>query len=78
VILSGNMFNDLPDVPYVLTMDVIDKPDRLEVELPDGSRIAYTRLRHVQKARLGAVVGEVSTELMSDVNTKLFLVIATS
>jgi hypothetical protein len=77
LIYSGNMFNELPDVPYVITMEVAVKPDPMEVELPDGLRMAYTRLDHVPKSLLGDMIGEVPGELMERINTRLFMVITT-
>ncbi len=77
LIYSGNMFNELPDVPYVITMEVAVKPDPMEVELPDGLRVAYTRLDHVPKSLLGDMIGEVPGELMERINTRLFMVITT-
>lgn len=77
MIYSGNMFNDLPDVPYVITMDIRNAPDVLDVPLPNGSRVCYTRIDHTSKAVLGENVGEVSAELMSKVNTNHFMVIST-
>jgi hypothetical protein len=77
LIYSGNMFNELPDVPYVITMEVVVKPDPMEVELPDGLRVAYTRLDHVPKSLLGDLVREVPGELMERINTRLFMVITT-
>jgi len=77
LVYSGNMFNELPDVPYVITMEVAVKPDPMDVELPDGSRVAYTRLDHVPKSLLGEMIGEVPGELMTRINTRLFMVITT-
>lgn len=77
LIYSGNMFNELPDVPYVITMEVIAEPDPMDVALPDGLRVAYTRLDHVPKSALGDMVGEASGELMERINTRLFMVITT-
>ncbi|MGH3913269.1 MAG: hypothetical protein ACRDTC_07655 [Pseudonocardiaceae bacterium] len=77
LIYSGNMFNELPDVPYVITMEVAVEPDPMEVELPDGLRVAYTRLDNVPKSLLGDVIGEVPGELMERINTRLFMVITT-
>ncbi|MGH3919134.1 MAG: hypothetical protein ACRDSG_08870 [Pseudonocardiaceae bacterium] len=77
LIYSGNMFNELPDVPYVITMEVADQPDPLDVELPDGLRVAYTRLDHVPKSLLGEMIGEAPGALMERINTRLFMVITT-
>ncbi len=77
LIYSGNMFNELPDVPYVITMEVAVEPDPMEVKLPDGLRVAYTRLDHVPKSLLDNVIGEVPGELMERINTRLFMVITT-
>jgi hypothetical protein len=77
LIYSGNMFNELPDVPYVITMEVAIEPDPMEVELPDGLRVAYTRLDHVPKSLLDIPIGEVPGELMERINTRLFMVITT-
>lgn len=77
LIYSGNMFNELPNVPYVITMEVAAEPDPMEVQLPDGLRVAYTRLDHVPKSLLGNVIGEVPGELMERINTRLFMVINT-
>jgi mRNA-degrading endonuclease toxin of MazEF toxin-antitoxin module len=77
LIYSGNMFNELPDVPYVITMEVAVEPDPMELELPDGSRVAYTRLDHVPKSLLDNLIGEVPGELMERINTRLFMVITT-
>ncbi len=77
LIYSGNMFNELPDVPYVITMEVADQPDPLDVELPDGLRVAYTRLDHVPKSLLGEMTGEAPGALMERINTRLFMVITT-
>ncbi|MGH3695494.1 MAG: hypothetical protein ACRDRX_16160 [Pseudonocardiaceae bacterium] len=77
LIYSGNMFNELPDVPYVITMEITDQPDPLDVELPDRLRVAYTRLDHVPKSVLGELIGEVAGELMERINTRLFMVITT-
>ncbi|MFD8493812.1 hypothetical protein [Amycolatopsis sp. NPDC059657] len=77
LIYSGNMFNDLPDVPYVLTMEVSTRRDPMDVELPDGNRVAYTRLDRVPKSALGDLVGEVSAELLETINTRLFMVLTT-
>jgi mRNA-degrading endonuclease toxin of MazEF toxin-antitoxin module len=71
LIHSGDMFNELPDVPYVITMEVAVEPDPMAVELPDGSRVAYTRLDHVPKSLLGEMTGEVPGELMARTNTRL-------
>ncbi|MGH3815427.1 MAG: hypothetical protein ACRDUV_23750 [Pseudonocardiaceae bacterium] len=77
LVYSGNMFNELPDVPYVITMEVVAEPDPMDVALPDGLRVAYTRLDHVPKSLLGDMVGEASGELMERINTRLFMVITT-
>ncbi|MGQ0716418.1 MAG: type II toxin-antitoxin system PemK/MazF family toxin [Pseudonocardiales bacterium] len=77
LIYSGNMFNELPDLPYVITMEVTVEPDPMEVELPDGLRVAYTRLDHVPKSLLGDMIGEVPGELMERINTRLSMVITT-
>jgi hypothetical protein len=77
LIYSGNMFNELPDVPYVITMDVVDDPDPMDVELPDGLRVAYTRLDHAPKTALSEMINEVPGELMERINNRLFMVIAT-
>lgn len=77
LIYSGNMFNELSDVPYVITMEVSAEPDPMDVELPDGLRVAYTRLDHVPKSLLGDMIGEAPGELMERVNTRLFMVITT-
>lgn len=77
LIYSGNMFNDLPDVAYVITMEVADKPGPLDIELPDGTRVSYTRLNNLPKALLGEVVAEVPADLMEIINTRLFMVITT-
>lgn len=77
LIYSGNMFNELPDVPYVITMEVAAEPEPMDLELPDGSRVAYTRLDHVPKSVLGETVAEVTGELMGQINTRLFMVITT-
>lgn len=76
LIYSGNMFNELPDVPYVITMEVAAEPDPMEVELPDGLRVAYTHLDHVPKHLLGDMIGEVSGALRSGL-TPGFMVITT-
>ncbi len=49
----------------------------MDVELPDGSRVTYTRLDHVPKSLLGEMIGEVPGELMARINTRLFMVITT-
>ncbi len=77
LIYSGNMFNELPDVPYVITMEVAVEPAPMEVELPEGLRVAYTRLDHVPKSLLDNMIGEVPGELMERINTRLFMVITT-
>lgn len=77
LIYSGNMFNELPDVPYVITMEVTGEPGPLDVELPDGLRVAYTRPDHVPKSLLGDMIEEVPGELMERINTRLFMVITT-
>ncbi|MGH3992397.1 MAG: hypothetical protein ACRDSN_08025, partial [Pseudonocardiaceae bacterium] len=77
LVYSGNMINELPDVPYVITMDIVTQPDPLDLELPDGSRVAYTRLDNVPKAMFAEQVGQVPSDLMERVNTRLFMVITT-
>jgi len=77
VIYSGNMLNDIPG-EHVITMDVVDQTEALCVEVSDNSWIRYTWLDHFANEELGEVVGEVSEDLMSTVNTRLFMVIATS
>ncbi|WP_158885467.1 hypothetical protein [Amycolatopsis anabasis] len=77
LIYSGDMFNDLDDVPYVITMEIVDRPEPLEITSPDGLRIAYTRLDHVPKRTLREQVAELPREVMETLNTRLFMVIAT-
>lgn len=77
LVYSGDMFNDLPDVSYVITMEVVDKPGPLDVELPDGSRVSYTRLNNVPKSLLGELVAEIPADLMEVINARLFMVITT-
>jgi hypothetical protein len=77
LIYSGTMFNELPDVPYVITMEVGVGPDPMDVELPDELRVAYTRLDHVPKSALDEMITEVPGELMERINTRLFMVITT-
>jgi hypothetical protein len=77
LIYSGNMFNELPDVPYVITMEVVVDPDPMDVALPDGLRVAYTRLDHVPKSALDEMIAKVPDELMERINTRLFMVITT-
>lgn len=78
LIYSGNMFNDLPDVPYVITMEVVDRPEPMDLALPDGSRVVYTWLDHIPKAVLAAQVGEVDADVMATVNNRLFMVLTTN
>ncbi|HET6503065.1 MAG TPA: hypothetical protein VFG87_20110 [Amycolatopsis sp.] len=78
LIYSGDMFNELADVPYVITMEVVDRAGPLEVIAAGGTRIAYTRLDHVPKACLTTHLGEVSAAVMETVNRCLFMVIATN
>ncbi len=78
LVYSGDMFNDLDAVPYVITMDVVATPDPLTVTTPEGLHISYTRLDHVPKASLDQQVGEISTQLLETVNTRLFMVLTTS
>lgn len=54
-------------------MEVAIEPDPMEVELPDGLRVAYTRLDHVPKSLLDNLMGEVPGELMERLNTRLFM-----
>lgn len=77
LIYSGDMFNDLTGVPYVITMDVVDSPDPLTVTTDDGRHISYTRLDHVPKASLAECFGELPAALMETVNTRLFMVLTT-
>jgi hypothetical protein len=77
LVYSGNMFNELPNEPYVITMDVTDGPVRMGIELPDGYRVAYTRLDHIPKVLLADTVGEVSPATMESINTRLFMVLTT-
>ncbi|GLY68245.1 hypothetical protein [Amycolatopsis taiwanensis] len=78
LVYSGDMFNDLADVPYVITMEVVDRANPLEVVATDGMRIAYTRLDHVPKGCLAEQLGEVSASVMETINRRLFLVITTN
>lgn len=78
LVYSGNMFNDLDSVPYVITMDLVGAPDPLTVTTPEGLHISYTRLDHVPKASLGEPFGEISVQLLETVNTRLFMVLTTS
>ena len=78
LIYSGDMFNDLADVPYVITMEVVDHANPLEVVTTNGARIAYTRLDHVPKRSLTEHVGDVSGSVMETINRRLFMVITTN
>lgn len=78
LIYSGNMFNDLADVPYVITMEVVDRAHPLEVVAAEGTRIAYTRLDHVPKRSFADHLGDVSDAVMETINRRLFMVITTS
>lgn len=78
LVYSGDMFNDLEGVPYVITMDVVDVPDPLSVTTPGGLHIAYTRLDHVPKSALGELLGRIDAPLLATVNTRLFMVLTTS
>lgn len=71
------MLNDIPD-EHVVTMDVVDQVQPLCVEISEKSWIRYTWLDHFAEEELGEVVGEVPDDLMSTVNTRLFMVIATN
>jgi hypothetical protein len=77
LVYSGDMFNDLPDLPYVITMEIGDEPEPMDLPLPDGSRVAYTRLNHVPKQLLGEHIGDISHEVMERINTRLFMVLTT-
>ncbi|KAA9155030.1 hypothetical protein FPZ12_030680 [Amycolatopsis acidicola] len=78
LVYSGDMFNELGSVPYVITMEVVAEPDPLTVTTEDGVHISYTRLDHVPKSALAERVGEIPAELLQTVNTRLFLVLTTS
>lgn len=78
LVYSGDMFNDLDAVPYVITMDIVDTPDPLTVTTPEGLHISYTRLDHVPKTSLGEPFGQISVQLLETVNTRLFMVLTTS
>lgn len=77
VIYSGNMLNEIPD-EHIITMDVVDAPATLSVALAREGYVRYTWLRHRPRDELGEQVGEVDDELMSKVNTQLFMVISTN
>ncbi|MGH3466433.1 MAG: hypothetical protein ACRDQF_01720 [Thermocrispum sp.] len=77
VVYSGNMLNDIPD-EHVITMDVVDVAGPLSVQLPAGGAIRFTWLGHERQEHLVEHVGDVPTDLMSTVNTRLFMVISTS
>ncbi|TVT55767.1 hypothetical protein FNH05_09070 [Amycolatopsis rhizosphaerae] len=78
LIYSGDMFNDLTGVPYVITMEVVDTPDPLTVTTIEGRHISYTRLDHTPKASLVDCLGEVTTGEIQTLNTRLFMVLTTS
>lgn len=78
LVYSGDMFNELADVPYVITMEVVEGDNPLEVVAAAGMRIAYTRLDHVPKGCLAEQLGEVSTSVLETINRRLFMVITTS
>lgn len=78
LVYSGDMFNDLDAVPYVITMDIVGTPDPLTVTTPKGLHISYTRLDHVPKSTLDEQFGEISVQLLETVNTRLFMVLTTS
>ncbi|HVV10760.1 hypothetical protein [Amycolatopsis sp.] len=78
LIYSGDMFNELESVPYVITMDVVAEPDPLTVTTYSGVHISYTRLDHVPKGALSDHFGTIPAELLATVNTRLFLVLTTS
>lgn len=71
------MLNDIPD-EHVITMEVVNAPVMLSVAIPGKGHVRYTWLRHRPRGELGEQVGEVDPELMSTVNTKLFMVISTN
>lgn len=78
LVYSGDVFNELADVPYVTTMEIVDQANPLEVVAAGGTRIAYTRLDHVPKGFLVEQLGEVSATVLETLNRRLFLVIATN
>ncbi|GGM43814.1 hypothetical protein GCM10012275_13560 [Longimycelium tulufanense] len=79
LIYSGDMFNTLHGEDFVLTMDVMDHPTPLAIELPGQNRwVWYTWLEHTPKAMLGPVVHEISKFDVSEINTKLFLILTTN
>jgi hypothetical protein len=78
LIYSGDMFNDLAGVPYVITMDVVESPDPLTVTTAEGRHISYTRLDHVPKTSLVDWLGEITASEIHTLNTRLFMVLTTS
>jgi hypothetical protein len=83
LIVSGNLFNDLPDWPYVLAMDTADAtditiPPPVTVPIGQGRIALIDSIRQTAKPLLTHKITQIDIQTISDVHNALFRLLATN
>ncbi|MGW3472323.1 hypothetical protein ACWDKQ_28515 [Saccharopolyspora sp. NPDC000995] len=79
LVVSGGMYNALPDVPQVLVVPVVQDefPGGWSVAVGEGSFAVVDRISPFRKAWLTKQKRRVDTAALTDVNNALFKILAT-
>ncbi len=80
LIVSGNLYNSLPDHPFALAMDVSDTvtAEIAAVRLSDDQHAIIDTIKRVPKALLDERLYQIDVQTLTDVNNWLFKILATN
>ena len=80
LVISGNMYNGLPDWLYVLAMDVVTDASAAPatVGIGDGRYVLVDSIGRLPKRIFADQVGQIDRQALADVDNWLFKILATS
>ncbi|MBA8823475.1 hypothetical protein FHX42_000804 [Saccharopolyspora lacisalsi] len=79
LVLSGSMYNSLPDIPNVLVLPVVtdESPGGWTVSIGGSDFVVVDRVSPFRKAWLTTLQHQVDTATLTNINNALFKILAT-
>lgn len=80
LVISGNMYNGLPDWPYLLAMDIVTDPAAApaSVDIGNDRYAIIDSIGRVPKRIFTEQRGELDRQALTDVDNWLFKILATN
>lgn len=83
LVISGDMYNDLSDWPYVLTMEIVHTgdvavPAPITIPVGEDQLVLVDSIRQTAKPLFDRLTRRVESQAISDAHNALFRILATN